>query len=77
MRLFTKLSTSLSILESTVYDPEGVISNQAYSGAKILWYLNKKIAKKWFMHTLFKYHFMSGPSDLRTLRLGVGFGYLF
>lgn len=75
-KYFTKLSSSVSVSETTTNDPRGVPTTEPYSGAKILWYLNKKISKKWFMHTLFKYHFMSGLSDLTTLRLGVGFGYI-
>lgn len=75
-KFFTKLSGSMSINETTTNDPRGVPTTTPYSGAKVLWYLNKKIGKNWFLHTLFKYHFMSGPSDLETLRLGVGFGYI-
>ncbi len=75
-KLFTKLSSSVSFFEQTTNDPRGVPTTESYSGAKVLWYLNKKISKKLFVHTLFKYHFMSGPSDLTTLRLGVGFGYI-
>lgn len=75
-KFFTKLSSSVSISETTTNDPRGVPTFESYSGAKVLWYLNKKVSKKWFWHTLFKYHFMSGPSDLTTLRLGVGFGYI-
>lgn len=75
-KFFTKLSASMSLTETTTNDPRGVPTTQPYSGAKILWYMNKKISKKFFLHTLFKYHFMSGPSDLTTLRLGVGFGYI-
>jgi hypothetical protein len=75
-KFFTKLSASVSISETTTNDPRGVPTTEPYSGAKILWYLNKKISKSFFLHTLFKYHFMSGPSDLTTLRLGVGFGYI-
>lgn len=75
-KFFTKLSSSISINETTTNDPRGVATTEPYSGAKVLWYLNKKIGKSWFLHTLFKYHFMSGPSELKTMRLGVGFGYI-
>lgn len=75
-KFFTKLSASISINETTTNDARGVPTTEPYSGAKVLWYLNKKVSKKFFFHTLFKYHFMSGPSDLTTLRLGVGFGYI-
>ena len=48
----------------------------AYDGMKYLLYLNYKFSDKFFLHSLFKYHVMTGPSDLTTLRIGVGFGYV-
>lgn len=63
---FTKLSLSRSLATSG-----------SYEGYKGMWYLNKKISPDIFIHTLIKYHWMSGSSELTTLRLGVGFGYIF
>lgn len=74
-KVFNKLSLSKSILSTTTPAPEGSALNGDYSGFKFLWYLNTRISKKIFIHTLFKYHKMSGPSELSSLRLGFGFGY--
>jgi hypothetical protein len=43
----------------------------------VLVYLFKSINKNFFFHSLFKYHWMSGPSDMKVKRLGIGFGYIF
>ena len=48
----------------------------SYDGMKYLLYLNYKFSDKFFLHSLFKYHVMTGPSDLTTLRIGMGFGYV-
>ncbi len=74
--IFIKASISKQVATSytsgsSLYDP-GV----PYSGFKMMFYLNKKFNKKWFLHILYKMHFMSGPDDLTVHRLGVGFGYI-
>lgn len=71
-----KLSFSQSLFSSTTPQYSGEILNEDFSGFKALWYVNKKISEKFYVHTLFKYHKMSGPSDLSTLRIGVGVGYI-
>lgn len=73
---FTKLSFSKSVMTSLDPNADGIISDGAYDGFKFLWYVNKKFSQKLYLHTLFKYHSMDGPSKLSTLRLGVGFGYI-
>lgn len=70
--IFTKISFSRSIYSSTNSDNEEV-----YEGYRFLWYVNKKISNSFFIHSLFKYHIMDGPTELSTLRLGVGAGYIF
>lgn len=73
---FTKLSFSHSI--SSSMDP-GYPEAEIYtpfSGNKILFYMFKRYNDKIFFHSLVKYHWMSGPSDITTLRIGLGFGYL-
>lgn len=74
--LFSKLSFSQSIVSSMTPGYTDAQITEAFSGNKILFYLFKRYNEKIFMHTMFKYHFMSGPSDITTLRIGVGFGYL-
>lgn len=67
---FTKLSLSKSLFTYTDETPD------SYSGYKAMWYLNKKIGKDLFIHSLLKYHWMNGDSDLETLRIGLGVGYI-
>ncbi|HXH75673.1 MAG TPA: hypothetical protein VNJ08_11940 [Bacteriovoracaceae bacterium] len=74
---FNKLSFSKSLSTTTETHPQGFPVAGGYDGYKIMWYLNKKISPSMFIHSLFKFHAMSGPSELTTLRLGVGFGYIF
>ncbi len=78
---FVKTSISKSISSQFKRNSEASISpefndNGAYDGFKYLFYLNYKFSDKFFFHSLFKYHSMTGPSDLTTLRIGVGFGYV-
>lgn len=74
--LFTKLSLSKSLSTSTTPAPGGVQPTKEYSGIKVMGYLNYKFHRRWFAHTLVKYHTMSGPDDLSVLRYGLGFGYI-
>ncbi|EQC45390.1 hypothetical protein [Bacteriovorax sp. Seq25_V] len=73
---FAKLSLSQSIASSRTPGFSGATGDTPFTGNKILFYLFRRVNDKFFAHTLFKYHWMSGPSDITTLRLGVGFGYL-
>lgn len=73
---FTKLSFSKSLTTSIEPNSEGIANTEGYDGYKFLWYVNKKFTDRLYLHTLFKYHSMTGPSELKTLRLGVGFGYI-
>jgi hypothetical protein len=76
-QFFFKSSLSKSIF--TTYSngsPYNISTEQKYSGYKFLFYLNYKFSDKVYLHTLLKYHTMSGPSDLTTLRIGVGIGYI-
>ncbi|MDO9181272.1 MAG: hypothetical protein Q7U04_02635 [Bacteriovorax sp.] len=82
-QLFSKLSISKSFLSSYKNNEplsSGLIPDEydtgKYSGSKFLFYLNYKFNDKFYLHTLFKYHSMSGPSNLSVLRVGVGFGYI-
>ncbi len=75
--LYVKASLSKNITSSytsgsEIYDP-GI----AYSGFKLMLYINKKINKQYFWHFLYKYHSMSGPDNLLVNRIGVGIGYIF
>jgi hypothetical protein len=73
---FNKFSFSRSLMTTIETHPEGIENDKTYEGYKFLWYLNKKFTDRFYLHTLFKYHSMEGPSELNTLRLGVGFGYI-
>lgn len=73
---FTKLSVSKSLSTTIDANSEGIPSRSGYDGYKLLWYVNKKFTDRLYLHTLFKYHTMTGPSELQTLRLGIGFGYI-
>ncbi len=73
---FTKFSISKSLTSSIDSNPDGIESSGGYNGYKILWYVNKKFTDRLYFHSLFKYHWMDGPSELTTLRLGLGIGYI-
>ena len=76
-KLFTKFSLSKSIASSQTVDSAGVDPGVGYDGYKAMIYLNYKISKKFYLHSLFKMHKMSGPDELTTTRIGLGFGYIF
>ncbi len=70
---FSKLSLSQSISSSLSTNVES--PPEPYEGMKYLIYLNTKISKKFYVHTLLKVHQMTSDDDLTTYRLGVGIGY--
>lgn len=76
--LFTRFSISKSVSSTTVsdYTSTTVAKPESLTGMKALFYLNYKFTDKFFFHSMFKYHKMSGPSELSSLRLGVGVGYI-
>lgn len=71
-KFFTKISVSKSLM--TTYKSADQ-NAEKYSGSKFLFYLNYKLNDKFYLHSLIKYHTMSGPSDLTIFRIGVGVGY--
>lgn len=82
-QFFTKLSASRSLV--TFYQnnaPQSSIDSTlpsdagTYSGYRFLFYLNYKLNDKIYLHSLLKYHTMTGPSQLSTTRIGLGFGYI-
>ncbi|MBP9682161.1 MAG: hypothetical protein KBD76_12200 [Bacteriovorax sp.] len=78
---FTKFSLSHGLMSSTKKGiPADVIlneENKKYGGYKVMLYLNYKLSAKTYFHSLLKYHAIDGPSKVSTLRIGVGFGYIF
>jgi len=82
-QLYTKLSLSKSILSTytnnaprSLIDASEFVDEGKYSGMRVLFYLSYKFTDKYYLHSLLKYHTMTGPSDLTTLRIGLGFGYI-
>lgn len=82
-QFFSKLSASKSLITSyknnappSQIDASDHLDVGKYSGFRFLFYLNYKFNEKLYLHSLFKYHTMTGPSDLTTLRIGVGIGYI-
>lgn len=82
-QLYSKLSLSKSIQTSytnnaprSLIDASEFVDEGKYNGMRVLFYLNYKITDKYYLHSLFKYHSMTGPSDLTTLRIGLGVGYI-
>lgn len=77
--LFTRVSISQSVISQTTSDyvsQVGTPAAKSLTGQKALFYLNYKFTDKLFFHSMLKYHRMSGPSDLSSVRLGLGVGYI-
>lgn len=72
---FGKASFSRSIASTKELGYADSTDTQSFNGQKVMLYLSYKIKEKWFLHTLYKYHWMTGSSELTSQRLGVGFGY--
>ncbi|MFG1500009.1 hypothetical protein ABMA70_07330 [Halobacteriovorax sp. XZX-3] len=75
-KLFAKLSYSQSIASERSSSLVNAENTQSFTGSKILFYLFKNVGNNFFAHSLIKYHWMSGPSNITTLRVGLGFGYI-
>ena len=69
----TKVSLSRSV--SSSISTQATTSPTPYEGMKYLIYVNTKLTKKVFAHSLLKVHQMSASDDLTTVRFGVGIGY--
>jgi hypothetical protein len=72
-----KASISQSIFSSRTAGYSGDEDSSAYTGSKFMLFLLSKINKDYFVSSLFKYHVLSGPSEVDVMRVGLGFGYLF
>jgi hypothetical protein len=82
-QFFTKISAARSIISSytnnapqATIDALGQGDSGHYTGYRFLFYLNYKFSDQLYFHSIFKYHTMTGPSDLSTIRIGVGLGYI-
>ncbi len=75
-KIFTKLSISKSLSTSTDFSSYETPPSQGYDGFRVMLYLNYKFKKKWFVHSLIKFHAMDGPDSLSVIRAGLGFGYI-
>ena len=74
---YLKLSFSQSVMSYYSFDSNYSNPGVSYSGSKFLFYINRKISKKFFSHFMYKYHSMSGADHLVVNRIGVGVGYIF
>lgn len=54
-----------------------VSSVKAYKGWKSIFYIQVPLNERFFLSTFFKYHNMSGESELTVTRIGIGIGYVF
>jgi hypothetical protein len=51
-------------------------SLENYSGIRFLFSLDTKLNDKFYIHSLVKYHILSGPSTVKSLQIGIGIGYV-
>lgn len=72
---FIKSSFSKSVSSTTTSDYTAS-APESLTGMKALFYLNYKFTDKFFLHSMIKFHKMSGPSELSSTRVGVGVGYI-
>ncbi len=54
-----------------------VSSVKAYEGYKAIFYIQLPINEHFYLNTFYKYHNMTGESELTVTRIGLGLGYLF
>lgn len=76
-RLLMKVSYSQSVFSSRSVGYADTEDTNAYSGNKILFFLSSKVYKDWFVSFLAKQHTLTGPSEVSSLRIGLGAGYSF
>ena len=74
--LYSKVSLSKSVSSNTTSEYNSTVKPDSLTGSKVLFYLNYKITDKIFLHSMFKLHKMSGPSELSSTRIGIGVGYI-
>lgn len=71
-----KLSFSHSVMTSLSSENADTATVGDYSGFKVMWHLNTKISKRLFLHSLLKFHSITGPSTINSYRIGLGLGYI-
>lgn len=72
-----KVLTKLSYSHSAISSQSSVTEGEEFTGSKFMVYAATNVYKKLYVHALYKYHKMSGSSDLDASRFGLGFGYSF
>lgn len=75
--IFTKLGISRSVASELTPGKYPYPSGDSnYSGQKVEFFFNGNVIGRFYLHGLLKYRWMDGPSELNTLRLGLGVGYI-
>ncbi len=75
--LLFKASISQSLFSSRTLGYSEDEDTSSYSGQKLMLFLVSTIKERFFISGLFKYHMLSGPSDVTVMRIGMGCGYFF
>ncbi|MBP9681564.1 MAG: hypothetical protein KBD76_09175 [Bacteriovorax sp.] len=71
-KIYVKASYSKSINSSTTSQK----SEDRFTGNRYMLYLNIKKSGPFLMHLFYKYHQLTGPTELSINRVGIGFGYI-
>ena len=74
-KFFMKVGLSQSISSESAQ--KSIISDDVFTGNKIIFYLNTAINKNVSSHLLIKRHNLTGPTELAITRIGLGLGYNF
>jgi hypothetical protein len=75
--LLVRTSFSQSVYSSRTIGYADDLETGAYSGSKFMFFMSSKVYKSFFISFLAKYHTLTGPSDVTSLRTGVGAGISF
>ena len=75
--LLVRTSFSQSVYSSRTIGYADDPVTTSYSGNKFMFFMSSKVYKDFFISFLAKYHSLSGPSDVTSLRTGIGAGVSF
>ncbi|MFT6632073.1 MAG: hypothetical protein ACJAS4_002035 [Bacteriovoracaceae bacterium] len=75
--LLVRTSFSQSVYSSRTIGFSEDPTTTSYAGSKFMFFMSSKVYKNYFISFLAKYHTLTGPSDVTSLRTGIGAGVSF
>lgn len=74
--IFIKTSLATTLTSDRDVSYSGAVNKEEFTGYKFMLYSYVPLNYQWYINGLLRVHRMSGPSDMNTVRFGLGVGYI-